>query len=217
MIIMAYPGLFISLEGGEGAGKSTSIVLLQRELEAKGCKVLVTREPGGIRIAERIREVILNTEYTEMDPHTEALLYAAARRQHLVEKVIPALENGVIVISDRFVDSSLAYQGYARGLGIDAVWEINHFAVQAVMPDVTYWLDIAPDAGLRRIEANQLREVNRLDQEALSFHYKVQEGYQIIAQRHPDRIVRIDAAQTPEVIVSHMMENLQQRTRIMGK
>lgn len=217
MIIMAYPGLFISLEGGEGAGKSTSIVLLQRELEAKGYKVLVTREPGGIRIAERIREVILNTEYTEMDPHTEALLYAAARRQHLVEKVIPALENGVIVISDRFVDSSLAYQGYARGLGIDAVWKINQFAVQTVMPDVTYWLDIAPDVGLRRIEANQLREVNRLDQEALSFHYKVQEGYQIIAQHHPDRIVRIDAAQAPEAIVLHMMENLQQRTRMMRK
>ncbi|MDK8184072.1 dTMP kinase [Paenibacillus sp. UMB4589-SE434] len=214
---MAYPGLFISLEGGEGAGKSTSIVLLQRELEAKGYKVLVTREPGGIRIAERIREVILNTEYTEMDPHTEALLYAAARRQHLVEKVIPALENGVIVISDRFVDSSLAYQGYARGLGIDAVWKINQFAVQTVMPDVTYWLDIAPDVGLRRIEANQLREVNRLDQEALSFHYKVQEGYQIIAQHHPDRIVRIDAAQAPEAIVLHMMENLQQRTRMMRK
>lgn len=211
---MSKQGIFITLEGGEGAGKTTAIRLLQQSLEACGKQVMVTREPGGILIAERIREVILDTKHTAMDARTEALLYTAARRQHLAEKVLPALERGEVIICDRFVDSSLVYQGYARGLGMDAVWEINQFAIQDVMPDLTFWLDIEPEAGLARIAANRAEEINRLDQEKLPFHMKVREGYQILAERDHQRIVRIDAEQSPQQIVDQMIENLRDRTRI---
>lgn len=211
---MSKQGIFITLEGGEGAGKTTAIRLLQQSLEACGKQVMVTREPGGILIAERIREVILDTKHTAMDARTEALLYTAARRQHLAEKVLPALERGEVIICDRFVDSSLVYQGYARGLGMDAVWEINQFAIQDVMPDLTFWLDIDPEAGLARIAANRAEEINRLDQEKLPFHMKVREGYQILAERDHQRIVRIDAEQSPQQIVDQMIENLRDRTRI---
>lgn len=211
---MSKQGIFITLEGGEGAGKTTAIRLLQQSLEACGKQVMVTREPGGILIAERIREVILDTKHTAMDARTEALLYAAARRQHLAEKVLPALERGEVIICDRFVDSSLVYQGYARGLGMDAVWEINQFAIQDMMPNLTFWLDIEPEAGLARIAANRAEEINRLDQEKLPFHVKVREGYQILAERDHQRIVRIDAEQSPQQIVDQMIENLRDRTRI---
>jgi dTMP kinase len=193
-------GWFISIEGGEGAGKTSVIRLLEEDLIKNGWKVLVTREPGGIDIAEKIRSVILDKSHTSMDARTEALLYAAARRQHLTEKVLPALEAGVVVICDRFIDSSLAYQGHARGLGVDEVYAINRFATGDVMPDLTLWLDIDPAIGLARIHADQGREINRLDLEGQSFHHKVREGYQIVQQRFPERIVRISAeAPLPEV------------------
>lgn len=131
-------GVFITVEGPEGAGKTTIIEMLADELEREGHRVLKTREPGGIEIAEQIRKVILDKSNTAMDPRTEALLYAAARRQHLVEKVKPALESGMIVICDRFIDSSLAYQGYARGLGIEEVFSINRFAIEGMMPELTF-------------------------------------------------------------------------------
>lgn len=193
-------GWFITIEGGEGAGKTSVIRMLEEDLTKNGCKVLVTREPGGIDIAEKIRSVILDKSHTSMDARTEALLYAAARRQHLTEKVLPALEAGVVVICDRFIDSSLAYQGHARGLGVDEVYAINRFATGDVMPDLTLWLDIDPAIGLARIHADQGREINRLDLEGQSFHHKVREGYQIVQQRFPERIVRISAeASIPEV------------------
>lgn len=154
-----------------------------------------TREPGGIEIAEQIRNIILNPSHTKMDGRTEALLYAAARRQHLVEKVIPALEEGKIVLCDRFVDSSLAYQGYARGLGIDEVWLINQFAIQNRMPDLTLFLDLPPERGLERITNNGDREQNRLDLEALSFHKKVYEAYMMLMEQFPERIKRVNADQ----------------------
>ncbi|MCR8846670.1 dTMP kinase [Paenibacillus sp. SC116] len=210
---MVKRGLFITLEGGEGAGKSTAIRLLQQQLEELGQSVVVTREPGGIHIAERIREVILDKEHTAMDARTEALLYAAARRQHLVEKVRPALETGAVVLCDRFVDSSLAYQGHARGLGVDAVWEINRFAIHDLMPDITFWLDIDPAVGLARIAANAEREINRLDQEGFSFHEQVRAGYQLLAVKYPERIVRIDASADPQSIATQMLDILRVRTR----
>ena len=148
---MKQNGLFITFEGPEGAGKTTVISKLYDRLKAEGRQVVLTREPGGIRIAEKIRTVILDTDNIEMDAKTEALLYAAARRQHLVEKVIPALNNGAIVLCDRFIDSSLAYQGYARGLGIDEVLKINQFAIGNTMPDLTVFFDINPAEGLSRI------------------------------------------------------------------
>lgn len=207
------PGWFITLEGGEGAGKSSAIELLTDKLRQQGMNVVVTREPGGVRIAEKIRSIILDPEHTEMDARTEALLYAAARRQHLVEVVIPALEQGLIVLCDRFVDSSLAYQGNARGLGMEDVWEINRFAIHDTMPDITFWLDIEPQAGLDRITANQAREVNRLDKEKLAFHEAVREGYERIAKQQPKRIVKLDATQSLTQISGQMFDILCERTQ----
>ncbi|MGA9227457.1 MAG: dTMP kinase [Mesobacillus sp.] len=187
-------GIFITIEGPDGSGKTTIINMLAENLQKEGFEVVATREPGGIEIAEQIRQVILDRDNTAMDPRTEALLYAAARRQHLAEKVKPALEKGKIILCDRFVDSSLAYQGYARGLGIDEVYSINEFAIEDMMPQLTLYFDLAPELGLERINKNKGREVNRLDLENLEFHQKVREGYMILADRFADRIVKIDAS-----------------------
>ncbi|OQP04366.1 dTMP kinase [Geobacillus sp. 46C-IIa] len=195
-------GYFFSFEGPEGAGKTTMIGKLESFLRGRGFDVMVTREPGGVRIAEAIRALILNREYTEMDGRTEALLYAAARRQHLLEKIVPALEAGRVVLCDRFVDSSLAYQGFARGLGVEEVWKINEFAIDGYMPSLTVYFDIDPHIGLERIRQNREREVNRLDLEALSFHDKVREGYRELAKRFADRIVVIDASRPLDDVFS---------------
>ncbi|MFD1954676.1 dTMP kinase [Paenibacillus thailandensis] len=189
-------GIFITVEGGEGAGKTTLIDRLSHMIRQKGIPVLTTREPGGIPIAEQIRSVILDSRNQAMDGKTEALLYAAARRQHLTEKVQPALDEGYVVICDRFVDSSLAYQGYARGLGMDEVWAINRFAIGGLMPSLTLYMDIAPEVGLMRVREASLqenREINRLDLEKLSFHERVRDGYLQLVKQYPDRIVKIDA------------------------
>lgn len=196
-------GYFITIEGPEGAGKSTVIDALMKDLTEAGVEPVLTREPGGIEIAERIREVILNPEHTAMDGRTEALLYAAARRQHLVEKIEPALASGKVVLCDRFIDSSLAYQGYARGLGIDQVLSINQFAIVDTMPDLTLLFDVKPEIGLQRIAANTGRELNRLDMEKLSFHQDVYAGYMEVADRYPQRIVKIDASQTLERVTEN--------------
>lgn len=188
-------GHFITLEGGEGAGKTELIKRLENVLKNEGHKVLVTREPGGISISEQIRSVILDIYNTSMDGKTEALLYAAARRQHLIEKVIPALEEGYIVLCDRFIDSSIAYQGHARGLGIEAIIEVNKYAIDDYMPGLTLLLDLDPEVGLERISKNSAREINRLDKEALDFHYKVREGYHKAVELFPERIKVINADQ----------------------
>ncbi|MFS0673836.1 dTMP kinase [Ornithinibacillus sp. 179-J 7C1 HS] len=189
-------GYFITFEGGEGAGKTSILHALAEKLQQLGYDVVTTREPGGIDIAEKIRHIILNPLHTAMDGRTEALLYAAARRQHLVEKVFPALKEGKIVLCDRFIDSSLAYQGYARGLGIDEVFTINQFAIQDAMPDLTLFFDIEPSKGLERISVNKDRERNRLDLENIDFHEKVYEAYQLLIKRFPERIHVINADQT---------------------
>lgn len=195
-------GLFITFEGPDGAGKTTIFNMVSEQLPT----ALATREPGGIDIAEQIRKVILTKENTAMDPRTEALLYAAARRQHLAEKVRPALEQGQVVLCDRFVDSSLAYQGYARGLGVDEVWQINQFAIENLMPDLTIYFDIEPELGLKRISENSGREINRLDLENLDFHDKVREGYKILLSRFPDRMVKIDASRKVEEVFAETMK-----------
>ena len=208
---MNKPGYFISIEGPEGAGKTTAIEELMKELTSLGIAAVLTREPGGIEIAEKIREVILNKEHTAMDGRTEALLYAAARRQHLVEKIQPSLIEGKVVLCDRFIDSSLAYQGFARGLGIDEVLSINQFAIMDTMPDLTLLFDVLPEIGLKRIAANSGREQNRLDLEKLPFHQKVYEGYQTVAKRYPDRIVKIDASQVPEKVLADTLAIVKKR------
>ena len=197
-------GLFITLEGGEGAGKTTIANAVIEKLSTLGIETVYTREPGGIKIAEKIREVILNPDHTEMDCRTEALLYAAARRQHLVEKVKPAMDEGRIVLCDRFVDSSIVYQGYARGIGMDEVREINQFAIEGFMPDLTIFFDIKPELGLARIAANESREVNRLDLEGLAFHELVYQGYKLQAKTNQERIVSVDATKGVEELTDQV-------------
>ncbi|GLI83641.1 thymidylate kinase [Rossellomorea marisflavi] len=195
-------GSFITVEGPEGAGKSTVLAVLAKRLEEDGVPVVITREPGGIKIAEQIREVILHTENTEMDERTEALLYAAARRQHLVEKVLPALREGKVVLCDRFIDSSLAYQGKGRGIGMDAIEEINAFAIEDHMPDLTLYFDIEPEEGLKRINQHKGREVNRLDLESVGFHHKVREGYLELVNKYPNRIQVVDASRSVTAVAN---------------
>jgi dTMP kinase len=206
----------ITLEGVEGSGKSTLIQYLKELIEGIGKKVIVTREPGGIEISEQIRSVILDTKNTKMDGRTEALLYAAARRQHLVERIVPALKEGNVVLCDRFIDSSLAYQGYARGLGIDEVLSINEFAIGSFMPNLTLYLDLDPQIGLSRIRKNKGREVNRLDLEEISFHLKVREGYEEVIKRFPDRIVRVDANQELDEVLSDTKQILLEKLKSEG-
>lgn len=186
--------IFITLEGPDGSGKTTIAKMIVENLENRGYEVVFTREPGGISISEQIRDIILNKENTEMDGRTEALLYAASRRQHIVQKIIPALKENKIVICDRFVDSSLAYQGVGRDIGIDEVMSINQFAIDNIMPKLTIYFDISPEIGIERINANKNREVNRLDLEKMAFHSKVRNGYLEVAKRFPNRIKKIDAS-----------------------
>ncbi|UOE55542.1 dTMP kinase [Bacillus sp. CMF12] len=203
-------GKFITVEGPEGAGKTTIIDMLASNLAKEGYQVLQTREPGGIEIAEQIRSVILDKNNTKMDPRTEALLYAAARRQHLAEKVKPAMDKGFIILCDRFIDSSLAYQGYARGLGIDEVYSINSFAIEGMMPELTLYFDIEPEAGLDRINQHKGREVNRLDLEKLDFHHKVREGYLKLMELYPERIFKIDASRPLEEVYQQAESKLKE-------
>ncbi|WHY19514.1 dTMP kinase [Paenibacillus sp. G2S3] len=202
---------FITLEGGEGSGKTTVLGRVAAYLQNRSMPYRITREPGGVEIAEKIRSIILDPVHTAMDARTEALLYAASRSQHLSEVVEPALREGLTVLCDRFVDSSLVYQGHARGLGMEEVWSINRFAIGDRMPDLTFYLDVDPEIGLSRIAANQEREVNRLDLESLSFHQKVREGYQILAQANPDRIVVLDANRPVHMVEQDIMRTLEER------
>ena len=203
-------GILITLEGPEGAGKTTILQQILPILTQVGVAILTTREPGGIRIAENIREIILAPENTAIDGKTELLLFAAARRQHLNEKVRPALAEGEIVIIDRFIDSSVAYQGYARGIDVADVEMINNFATDGLLPDLTLYFDVDTEIGLSRVMSGN-REVNRLDLEAEEMHQKVRAGYQAIAKANPERIVTIDASQTIDQVVSTTLSTLQSR------
>lgn len=189
-------GKFITFEGPDGSGKTTVSTYIAKTLQAQGYDVMHTREPGGIDIAEQIRDVILNPRNQAMDAKTEALLYAASRRQHYVEKVKPALEAGKIVLCDRFIDSSLAYQGVGRKLGIDEVYAINEFAIEGHLPDMTLYFDVPVEVGLSRL-ANRTNK-DRLDQETLTFHNDVYLGYQQVLRRYPTRIQCVDATQDVE-------------------
>lgn len=193
--------MFITIEGTEGSGKTTVAKELAKLLTSSGYEVVHTREPGGTPISESIRNVILDKNNTSMDGRTEALLYAASRRQHLVEKIWPALKEGKIVLCDRFLDSSLAYQGYARGLGYDEILNINLFATENTYPDLTLFFVIEPEAGLQRIAKNKNREVNRLDLEKLPFHQKVYDAFIELSKKFPERYVTIDASQSLEKVI----------------
>ena len=192
-------GLFITFEGPDGCGKTTVCKMVYDRLISEGFDAIHTREPGGIEIAEQIRNVILNPENTKMDARTEALLYAASRRQHLVEKVIPAMNAGKIVVCERFVDSSLAYQGCGRELGFDAILEINEFAIEGLYPNKTIYLDVDEETGLARIKDRDFKD--RLDQESIEFHKRVNEGYKKVVESFKDRIEVIDASKPLEEVV----------------
>ena len=195
---------FITFEGPEGSGKTTVIQQVAQKLENK-FEVVLTREPGGVKTGEQIREVLL--EGDDMDDRTEALLFAASRREHLVGKVIPSLESGKLVLCDRYIDSSLAYQGYARGIGIEEVKSINEFAINGLYPDITIYLDVSVDVGRERILKNQ-RNQNRLDQEDVKFHEKVVEGYKKIIHNESERFMVIDADQSVEKVVNATYESI---------
>ena len=204
-------GFLVSLEGPEGAGKTSVLEALIPILEDRGIEVLSTREPGGVLIGEKIREVILDPSHTEMDPKTELLLYIASRRQHLVEKVLPALAAGKLVIMDRFIDSSVAYQGFGRGLDKEAIDWLNEFATDGLKPDLTLYFDIEVEEGLARIAANSDREVNRLDMEGLDLHRKVRQGYLSLLEKEADRIVKIDASLPLDQVIANTQQLLLDR------
>ena len=204
-------GFLVSLEGPEGAGKTSVLEALIPILEDRGIEVLSTREPGGVLIGEKIREVILDPSHTEMDPKTELLLYIASRRQHLVEKVLPALAAGKLVIMDRFIDSSVAYQGFGRGLDKEAIDWLNEFATDGLKPDLTLYFDIEVEEGLARIAANSDREINRLDMEGLDLHRKVRQGYLSLLEKEEDRIVKIDASLPLDQVIANTQQLLLDR------
>lgn len=193
-------GKFITFEGPDGSGKTTVSTAVTKRLESEGYAVRYTREPGGSVIAEQIRNIILDPANTAEDARTEALLYAASRRQHLVDVVLPDLYKGISVISDRFVDSSLAYQGCGRGLGIEAVYAINQFAIEGHMPDKTIFLNVPAELGLARIQKNRT-SLDRLDQEALSFHKAVYDGYQKVIRMYAGRMIIIDASRDVDTVI----------------
>ena len=198
--------MFITVEGPEGSGKSSVCRRIYEKLLELGYDVILTREPGGTPISEAIRDVILNKENTSRDGRTEALLYAASRRQHLIEKVWPALKEGKIVLCDRYLDSSLAYQGGARGLGVDEILNINMFATEGTFPDLTLLFDIEPELGLARIARNQNREVNRLDLEKIDFHKSVRETFLSLSRRFSNRFEVVDASLTFDEVFENALQ-----------
>lgn len=207
--IFRMQGLFISMEGPDGAGKSTQIELLRGYLADKGYEIVITREPGGTVISEAIRQLILNREYAEMCPNTELLLYAAARAQLVNEVIRPALEARKAVICDRFVESSVVYQGIARGMGIDTVYAVNEYALEGLRPQLTFFLDLDAEEGLRR--KKKQAELDRMEAAGLEFHQKVAEGYRMLAEREKERIMRISATLPEEDIHAKIVLAIEER------
>ncbi|WP_047998952.1 dTMP kinase [Lactiplantibacillus herbarum] len=200
-------GKLVTFEGPDGAGKTSALNAIVAQLQPQlGDRLVVTREPGGNQISEAIRQIILDRHNTEMDVRTEALLYAAARRQHIVQKILPALQNDQLVLCDRFIDSSVAYQGAGRHIGEQAVYDMNQFATEGLTPDLTLYFDVDAAVGLERIQTHRQDEINRLDVEALSFHHRVQAAYLQLLADNPDRIKRVDASQPLDQVVTQALQ-----------
>lgn len=204
-------GIFISLEGPDGAGKTSVLEDLIPILEAKGQAFVTTREPGGVAVAEKIRDVVLDPKHTEIDEKTELLLYIASRRQHLVERILPALDRGEMVLVDRFIDSSVAYQGFGRGLKVADIDWLNDFATDGLKPDLTLYFDIEAEEGLARIAKSKERGADRLDRESVEWHQRVREGYLSILEKEPNRVRKIDASQPLEKVVADTLAVLAER------
>ncbi len=209
-------GLFITVEGPDGAGKSTQIMYIQRFFAERNMDAVLTREPGGTAIGERIREILLDRRHPEMQAMTEAMLYAAARAQHVAQVIRPALDAGRIVICDRFVDSSIAYQGWGRALGQDTVEALNAFATKDCLPDLTFLLKVDPQEGRRRVRERvqeQASTADRLELEDDAFHRRVYEGYLALEARYPQRIVGLDASRPAEAIGRDIQDRLEEVVR----
>lgn len=202
-------GKFITFEGCDGCGKSTQLRLLSEYLTENGIPHIFTREPGGGKISEAIREILLSGKNMEMTDACEALLYAAARVQHLSDRVEPALQEGKLVICDRYVDSSMAYQAYGRGLGAEFIGQINGYALKHYTPDVTVFIDLTPEAAFLRKHGAD--ENDRLEQAGMAFHKRVYEGYKTLAKECPERVVSIDGNQTPQEIFEAVVKTLKDR------
>ena len=199
-------GIFITFEGIEGCGKSTQVELLRDNLASEGMEVILTREPGGTEISERIRELLLDPTYKEMLPETEVLLYAASRSQHTGQKIIPAIESGKVVISDRYYDSTIAYQGAARRIDETSIKFLCEFAAYHHEPDLTFLIDVAVETGLGRINPEL---ADRLEQESMDFHRRVRKGFLDLAEKHP-RIIIIDGQKSINEINGLIIEKVKE-------
>lgn len=209
---MKKKGLFITFEGIEGCGKSTQARLLTESLRAQGQRVLLTREPGGPRISEKIRSLLLNKEFTEMNRLTEVFLYMASRAQHTLEWIIPALKEGQIVICDRYYDSTYAYQGAAREIPEKEIENLNTIATTGLKPDVTYIIDVPVEIGLERLyNGTKAEDIDRLESEDIDFHRRVRAGYLELAEKEPERVVIIDGTKNIEEVHQDIMKNIKQR------
>ena len=202
-------GKFITFEGCDGCGKSTQLKLLSEYLAKENVPHIFTREPGGGKISEAIREILLNGKNAEMTDDCEALLYAAARMQHLADRVEPALAEGKLVVCDRYVDSSLAYQAYARELGRDFIEKINAYALENYLPDLTVFIDLTPEAAFARKHGAD--ENDRMEQAGITFHKRVYEGYDTLANEYPQRIARVDGKRTPVEIFQRVIALLKEK------
>lgn len=203
--------LFITLEGGEGVGKSTQARLIIRDLKKRRIPCLLTGEPGGTPIGRKIRKILLDRTHTILSPRAELLLYQADRAQHVAEKILPGLSNGHVVVSDRFFDSSVIYQGFCRRLGVDTVHSLSLFATGGLVPDVTFYLDLDPRIGFSRIRHR--RVLDRLEREKIRFHKEVRKGFLVLAKQLRSRIVVVDANQPPEGVNQLILATLERRLR----
>ena len=208
--------LFITFEGGEGSGKTTIIERVKTALEEKKKEVVTTREPGGVALGEAVRKIVLESS-EPVAPIAELLLFLAARAQHVEEKIKPAINARKVVLCDRFTDSTLAYQGFARGLGIEALVPICRMAASSLEPDLTIYLDIAPEVGLERAKnARKEEKSDRIEIETIAFHQKVREGFLALAERSPTRIVTIDASQDLEKVVEQVMKQISEHVNALN-
>ena len=211
-------GKFVTFEGLDGSGKTSVLKRIEKYLQQKKTiNYLLTREPGGNQIAERIRQLLLDANSLGMDSRTEALLYAASRRQHLVETVLPALTAGKLVLCDRYVDSSIAYQGAGRQLGEAEIAQLNNFATDGLQPELTIYFDVPPAVGLARINAHRVNEINRLDQESEIFYQRVRRSYLKLNTTFPERFIKIDATAELSEVSNETLRVLQNRLPLIFK
>lgn len=202
-------GLFITLEGPDGSGKTTQVSKIAEYLMQNKIDFIQTREPGGTRISDKIRSLILDPEHKEMHDLTEVLLYAASRAQHVHEKIIPALEASKVVLCDRFVDASLAYQGFGLGVGELPVMQVNNIATSGLVPDRSYFIDVSPEVGRARMKARYgTGNLDRIEQKDLSYHERVREGFQHIFKNQEKRILRVNGEQDPEMVFGEIVKDL---------